>query len=473
LHSLGHSKKGWTDGEIGREWIEDFDNKTKAKVNGRTKYLLVDGHNSHYTTGFLLYACQHNIEILCYPSHCTHIYQGLDVVIFSQLKKFWQEERDIEEREHRKRVSKTNFLSVYARAHIRALTPDNVKAAFRKTGVYPFNPSVITNDMLAPARETALEHHAVVPLETPVRVLVGAITKLQRQWRDAPSTSGNEIRATSPTTRSGNKTATSDNDDEGSSTDSDVPELLISAFNQLSKTQHPLFTNKPLGSRTAPPHFNTMMISPVKRHGDLLQVRPQSEHEKLLQAALHDAEVREAELKGEIRGQQAALVLQNVYCDKLRKEIFGQEEKRKKKPGNTALKIKDINKKGRLLTDPMLVELYAQHQTEIKEQNDEKQRKKVAREKHSEALKRWREGEEQRKKICAEVNEKYQAALESWIEEKELAKTEKRRTHWKKPVRGPLPKAAPKPKKQPEPLDEESGEEFDENDRNSSDNDTV
>ena len=70
-----------------------FDNKTKEKVNGRTRYLLVDGHNSHYTVGFLLYACEHNIEILCHPSHRTHIYQGLDVIVFSQLKKCWQEEK--------------------------------------------------------------------------------------------------------------------------------------------------------------------------------------------------------------------------------------------------------------------------------------------------------------------------------------------------------------------------------------------
>ena len=65
------------------------------------------------------------------------------------------------------------------------------------------------------------------------------------------------------------------------------------------------------------------------------------------------------------------------------------------------MKIKDINKKGRLLSDPMLIELYAQHQAEIKLQGAEKQRRKDAREKHSEALKRWRAAEEQRKKICA------------------------------------------------------------------------
>ena len=73
------------------------------------------------------------------------------------------------------------------------------------------------------------------------------------------------------------------------------------------------------------------MISPVKQHGDLIRFAPQTEHEKLLQEALRDAEVQEAELKGQLPGQQAALVLQNVFCDRLRNEIHGQEDKLKKK----------------------------------------------------------------------------------------------------------------------------------------------
>lgn len=74
--SAAHSKKGWTDGVI-----------------GRLRLLLVDGHNSHYTMDFLDYAQEHNIQVLCYPSHSTHVYQGLDVVIFAPLKHRWSEER--------------------------------------------------------------------------------------------------------------------------------------------------------------------------------------------------------------------------------------------------------------------------------------------------------------------------------------------------------------------------------------------
>ncbi|KIK72579.1 hypothetical protein PAXRUDRAFT_65996, partial [Paxillus rubicundulus Ve08.2h10] len=98
--SIGYSKKGWMDGEIGIEWIKRFDKNTKDKADGQDQLLLVDGHNSHYTRGFLQYAHTHQIHILCYPTHGTHVYQGLDVMVFAVLKHCWSEERVKWEREH-------------------------------------------------------------------------------------------------------------------------------------------------------------------------------------------------------------------------------------------------------------------------------------------------------------------------------------------------------------------------------------
>ena len=208
------------------------------------------------------------------------------MVIFSPLKKYWQQERDKEERESGQKVTKSNFLSVYGRAHLQALTPQNIKAAFRKTGVYPYNPSVITPDKLAPAHKTAIIHHAIIPLKTPVRVLVNAFTKLE-QWRWEAAAARND------------SSCEDSSDGEHMLKDSDVPRELISAFTHLSKTsQHPLFTDKPLGSHTSPPQFDSVMVSPIKRHGDLLVVEAQTEHERLLQEVLRNAEIREAELRG-------------------------------------------------------------------------------------------------------------------------------------------------------------------------------
>ncbi|KZT09184.1 uncharacterized protein LAESUDRAFT_627679, partial [Laetiporus sulphureus 93-53] len=81
-------------------------------------------------------------HVLCYPVHITHVYQGLDIVVFSVLKKCWSEERD---KWHRAEgaVTKKNFLSIYGAAHVQVLTKEVVETAFQKMRVWPFNPDAI------------------------------------------------------------------------------------------------------------------------------------------------------------------------------------------------------------------------------------------------------------------------------------------------------------------------------------------
>ncbi|KAH9925958.1 uncharacterized protein B0H18DRAFT_820983, partial [Fomitopsis serialis] len=78
---------------------------------------------------------------------------GLDVVIFSVLKRYWTEERDNFERRTGQKVSKSNFLSVYAGAHTRTLTSENIMSAFRKTGIVPVDRNIITEASMAPSLE--------------------------------------------------------------------------------------------------------------------------------------------------------------------------------------------------------------------------------------------------------------------------------------------------------------------------------
>lgn len=109
---MSYQKKGYTNGKIGAAWLEDWDKLTREKkADGPYRLLIVDGHSSHYTMSFLEYAHNNKIIVLCYPSHSTHIYQGLDVVIFSALKRTWSDERDKFERSGTV-VSKTNFQAV-------------------------------------------------------------------------------------------------------------------------------------------------------------------------------------------------------------------------------------------------------------------------------------------------------------------------------------------------------------------------
>ena len=64
-------------GEIGVQWIkDDFDSQTSEVARGRPRLLIVDGHSSHFTRGFLEYARDHDIHVLCLPPHTTHALQS-------------------------------------------------------------------------------------------------------------------------------------------------------------------------------------------------------------------------------------------------------------------------------------------------------------------------------------------------------------------------------------------------------------
>ncbi|THU95545.1 DDE-domain-containing protein, partial [Dendrothele bispora CBS 962.96] len=167
--SIGYSKKGYVDGEIGVSWIEIFDKATREKANQRRRLLLVDGHVSHYTGGFLCYARTHDIVVVCYPSHSTHAYQGLDVVIFAVLKQRWTEICDDYERRTGQPVRKEIFLSLYGQAHVKAFTRENITSAFRATGIVPFNRDIISSTKMAPSLEHSSANELPLTLPTPVK----------------------------------------------------------------------------------------------------------------------------------------------------------------------------------------------------------------------------------------------------------------------------------------------------------------
>ena len=80
------SENGYMNTILGTEFIKFFDEATQDVAADGPRLLQVDGHGSHVTLSFLLYAKEHNNIVLGYPPHCTCLLQGLDVIIFSPLK---------------------------------------------------------------------------------------------------------------------------------------------------------------------------------------------------------------------------------------------------------------------------------------------------------------------------------------------------------------------------------------------------
>ena len=175
---MGYSQKGYIDGELLAEWVKHSDRYTKSKAQGRTKFIFLDSHLSRINLQFLLYCRKNNIRAVCYLSHSTHIYQGLDVVVFSVLKRHFSDEMLKFEAKTGMAVNKSNFVTVYTPAHMRAFTKENIEIAFRKTGIHPFNPDAISTTQLKPSIESST-HGDGLPLAptTPVRTVIKMLKK--------------------------------------------------------------------------------------------------------------------------------------------------------------------------------------------------------------------------------------------------------------------------------------------------------
>jgi hypothetical protein len=96
---LSVSENGWTNNELGLEWLKHFDKYTKVRQVGGYRLLILDGYESHLNQEFKDYRIEHKILTLCMPPHSSHVLQPLDVVCFSPLKrKYSQRVRDLARR---------------------------------------------------------------------------------------------------------------------------------------------------------------------------------------------------------------------------------------------------------------------------------------------------------------------------------------------------------------------------------------
>jgi hypothetical protein len=347
---MGYQEKGWTDGEIGAAWMKIFEANTRKKANGKWRLLIVDGHNSHYTTAFLLLARLNMIIVICYPAHRTHIFQGLDVVIFAVLKLYLGQERDELLRSTGKAIDKLNFNTVYAKAYTRALTPENIKSAFQKTGIVPFNPDVVTP---APSKETSSEAHLPVESSEGVKTIANMLRKLQLREEsedasdsndsegptsDSESEIGDESEGTNPGPPLLNQPITTPTA-ECSSTQTTL-DILKEAVEGLKRTNLAYLTTAT--TTTTPsdimPSTTTRTAaelsgSSVNTTTNALMIQPSTKNELLLLTALREAESRNRRSEVHTFELQAANILNEAYTDRLVKKLA--EAGRKEEKDNT------------------------------------------------------------------------------------------------------------------------------------------
>ena len=136
--NLATSTKGWTDDDLGLEWLKLFNQESKPANLQDFRLLLVDNHSSYCTGRFIMHCLQNRIILIAFPPHSTHLFQPLDVGLFSPLQNYYSAQiLDHAQYSGGRGVSKEDFLKYYHRARSRALTPHNIRSAFQASGIHP------------------------------------------------------------------------------------------------------------------------------------------------------------------------------------------------------------------------------------------------------------------------------------------------------------------------------------------------
>jgi len=141
------SDNGWTTNSLGFEWLQHFERHTKHRTTGVWRLLILDGHESHNSLQFQEFCKANNIITLCMPPHSSHLLQPLDVGCFAPLKKAYG--RQIEDliRNSINHITKLEFLPAFKAAFDAAITKDNIKGAFRGSGLIPYDPDAVISKL--------------------------------------------------------------------------------------------------------------------------------------------------------------------------------------------------------------------------------------------------------------------------------------------------------------------------------------
>lgn len=140
------SPNGWTNNDLAVSWLNQvFEAHTKRKAGTGWRLLVVDGHSSHASLQFMNTCWDYKIALAFFPAHSTHRLQPCDVSMFRPLAARYSHQVDEFTRQSRglRKFSKREFFKAFWVAFKESFTESNVRSAFLKTGLEPFDPSIV------------------------------------------------------------------------------------------------------------------------------------------------------------------------------------------------------------------------------------------------------------------------------------------------------------------------------------------
>jgi hypothetical protein len=140
---FGITSSGYSNNLMGMEYIQHFNKMTEKHTKRNFRMLVFDGHGSHISDEFTWFCWNKNIIPFRLPAHTTHLLQPFDVGIFQPLKHWHQEALYQSIQYGDLDYTKIDFLNAYQDMRNRTFTTETIMSAWRKTGLYPFNPNIV------------------------------------------------------------------------------------------------------------------------------------------------------------------------------------------------------------------------------------------------------------------------------------------------------------------------------------------
>ena len=115
----------------------------------------MDNHNSHITLEGVELAKNHGLDLLTLPPHCSHKLQPLDVGVFGAFKKFYSSFCNEWHLSHPGETLSLYYVAGLSnKAFVKSCTLENITSSFRRTGIFPFNSEIFTEDEFLPSTVT-------------------------------------------------------------------------------------------------------------------------------------------------------------------------------------------------------------------------------------------------------------------------------------------------------------------------------
>ena len=211
-------------------------------------------------------------------------------------------------------------------------------------------------------------------------------------------------------------------------------EIVTEAARELAKTKVGyLLGDQPTSSSS--PMINSSsrtIIPPPDAANALLDIQPKTTNEALLLAALRESRVQAESFQQHIIELQAANVLNEVYCNKLRFQLAAKEEKQKGKGKGKGKLMGDGLPK--MLTGDEFYEKVVEFSEWKRQEAAHKQSQTELRGKWQVALKEWEANEVMRKEENEDIKERNKNSLKVWQDSKKAATRAKWRFSQPKPT---------------------------------------